>query len=61
MNEQARELNIALHNLFGPHGLPACETACTHYIWGTWTALGLANVAARAAAASLLGRTETPE
>ena len=36
-------INAALHA-----GAKPCETACTHVIVGRWTALGIANVIARA-------------
>lgn len=39
-------LNEALHKLLGAD--EACENACVHVVTGTWTALGLANVAERA-------------
>lgn len=40
----ANEVNVALHRLLN---VEPCETACTHAIVGTWTALGMANVVGR--------------
>lgn len=41
MSELADKLNEALHNG------PPCASACTHVIYGEWTALGIANVISR--------------
>ena len=40
----ASDINRWTHASFG---LPPCQSACTHVVQGQWTALGLANVAAR--------------
>jgi hypothetical protein len=39
-------LNSRLHRLVTDD--EPCGHACTHWLWGEWTALGLANVLARA-------------
>lgn len=38
-------VNETLHKALGAE---PCETACTHLVVGQWTALGIANVIARA-------------
>lgn len=40
-----RALNDLLHDALG--AWPPCETACTHFVIGGWSALGVANVIAR--------------
>lgn len=54
--DEAAEINEALHKALGCKRV--CTTACTHFLNGSWSLAGLADVAARNGRRSLRQRPE---